>query len=372
MLILVNHEVVIYNFRLELVERLLQERYEVWISCPYGEKIERLKALGCHYIDCPLERHGTDPAAEWKLIQYYKRIVKEVEPMAVLSYTIKPNIYGAIACRSLGVPIIANITGLGTAVESKGILQMISVMLYRLAFTKVHTVFFQNTENRKFFETRKIALGKHKLIPGSGVNLQQFLPSPYQQDKTTRFVFVGRVMKEKGIDHYLDAAEYICSKHRNVQFHVCGFCEEEYAGKLNACVSSGTVTYHGMIQDVAEIYKQAHCVVLPSYHEGMSNVLLEATACARPIIATDCSGCREVIDEGVNGFLIKPRDTEDLIRALERFLALPHEEKARMGRASRQKVEKGFDRQIVVSAYLRELEEIRQKTVGTRKRSVVS
>ncbi len=358
-LFLVNHDIVIYNFRLELVERLLKDGHEVWISSPYGERIDDLKALGCHYVEADISRHGMNPVAELKLLNHYKKIIKDIKPDMVFSYTIKPNIYGAMACKSLKVPCIANITGLGTAVENGGTAQKVSVILYKMAFPKIQRVFFQNEENRQFFVDKKIALGKHRMLPGSGVNLHRFAPLEYPSDETIEFAFIARIMKEKGIDNYLEAARVIKAKYPNAVFHVCGFCEAEYDGKLQDYIDDGSVIYHGLVRDVREIHKVVHCVIHPTYYpEGLSNVLLEACASARPIITTDRSGCREVIDDGVNGFIVKQKDTEDLINQIEKFVALPYEKKESMGLAGRAKVGKEFDRQIVVEAYVRELEKV--------------
>ncbi len=358
-LILVNHDVWLYSLRLELIERLLKEQYEVWISCPYGQRIDDLQAMGCRYVPSDLERHGVNPLAELKLIGYYKRIIKEICPDIVFSYTIKPNLYGAIACRACGVPLVANITGLGTALENGGLSQKFLILLYKFAFTKVQTVFFQNRENRAFFEKHKIALGKHKLLPGSGVNLTKFSPLEYPDEETVEFGFIARIMKEKGIDQYLEAAKAIREKYPQTRFHICGFCEPEYDGKLQEYVENGSVIYHGMVRDVREIYKRLHCVVHPTYYpEGMSNILLEACASARAIITTDRSGCREILEDGINGFLVKQKDSEDLAAQLERFIELPYEKKRAMGLAGRVKVEKEFDRQIVVEKYLKEMEDL--------------
>ncbi len=352
-LFLVNHDVVIYNFRLELVERLLQDGHEVWISSPYGERIEDLKKIGCHYVEAEMSRHGMNPLEELKLLHYYKKIIKEIKPDMVFSYTIKPNIYGAMACKTLKVPCVANITGLGTAVENGGFAQFVSVLLYRIAFTKIQKVFFQNEENMQFFIDKKLALGKHGLLPGSGVNLERFSPIEYPSEETIEFAFIARIMKEKWIDNYLEAARAIRKKYPNTVFHVCGFCEAEYDGKLQEYVEDGSVIYHGMVRDVREIHRKVHCVIHPTYYpEGLSNVLLEACASARPIITTDRSGCREVIDDGVNGFIVNQQDTNDLIRKIERFITLDFEKKKAMGMAGRIKVEREFDRQIVVEQYI--------------------
>ena len=355
-LFLVNHDVVIYNFRLELVERLLADGHQVVISSPYGERIEDLKALGCEYHEIDIARHGMNPVKELKLISDYKKLLDQVKPDMVFAYTIKPNIYGSIACRSRKVPCVTNITGLGTAVENGGLVQKITVLLYKYAFMKVQRVFFQNTENMQFFVDHKIALGKHDLLPGSGVNLQRFEVLEYPGTDTVEFAFISRIMKEKGIDQYLEAAEYIRNKYPNTAFHVCGFCEDAYEDKLKDLTDKGIINYHGMVRDIKGFLKGIHCTIHPTYYpEGLSNVLLESSACARPIITTDRSGCREVIDDGVNGYVVKQQDSQDLIEKIEKFLKLSVDERKAMGMAGRSKVEREFDRQIVVEKYIEEV-----------------
>lgn len=367
-LILVNHEIVIYNFRLELVERLLADGHEVHISCPGGEKIDELVKLGCIHHDIKIARHGTNPVTDGKLILGYVKLLRQVKPDIVFSYTIKPNIYGGIACRLLNVPQVANITGLGTAVENPGLTQKITLALYRFAFKRIQRIFFQNTENRQFFIDHNLYCDKHGLLPGSGVNLERFAPLPYpQNDDVVHFVFISRIMKEKGIDQYLDAAQHFyslrhCEKRsdeaiQECVFHVCGFCEAEYQGKLQELADKGIVKYHGLVRNIKEVLEYTHCTIHPSFYpEGLSNILLESCACARPIITTDRSGCREAVMDGVNGFVVKQKDSADLIEKIGKFLALTHEQKKKMGEAGRVKVEKEFDRQIVVDAYLKELE----------------
>ncbi len=357
-LFLVNHEIAIYYFRLEIVERLLADGQQVLISSPPGELIEKLKAMGCEHHPISLERHGTNPIRDFILIQKYKRLLKKTKPDVVFSFTIKPNIYGAIACRSRNIPCVVNITGLGTAIEYPGIVQKIGVLLYKYAFTKVKRVFFQNEENRRFFVERNIAVNAHELLPGSGVNLQRFAPLEYPSDETIEFVFIARIMKEKGIDQYLEAAERIRAKYPQTRFHICGFCEQAYEEKLKDLTDKGVVVYHGMVRDVKPILERVHCVVHPTYYpEGLSNVLLEGAATARPLITTDRAGCREVIDDGVNGFVVKQKDSADLIEKIEKFLALPWEKRRDMGLAGRAKVEREFDRQIVVDKYSRIVDE---------------
>lgn len=355
-LFLVNHDVVIYNFRLEIVERLLADGHEVFISSPYGERIDDLIKLGCVYKEIEIERHGMNPLKEYRLIGIYKKLLTEIKPDIVFSYTIKPNIYGAIACKKMGIPIVCNITGLGTAVENGGIKQKIALALYRYAFTDIQTVFFQNKENEQFFTDHNLAMGKHKMLPGSGVNLERFSALPYQKSDIVRFVFIGRIMKEKGIDYYLNAAENTKEKYPNTEFHVCGFVEKEYEGKLEEYTSGGIVINHGMVRDIKAIHERMHCTVFPSYYpEGLSNVLLESAASARPIITTDRPGCREAVDNGKSGIIVPIQDQAALNSAIEKFMNMSWDEREVMGKSGRVKMEKEFDRQIVVESYLGEM-----------------
>mgnify|MGYP004505358083 CR=1 FL=1 len=369
-LVLANNDVGLYKFRRELLDEILHpgsyiegrvaEPCEVFISLPNGEFVSDMKKMGCKFIDTPLERHGTNPIQELKLKKRYKQLLQEVKPDIVFSYTIKPNIYGGMACKSLKVPCVMNITGLGTAVENGGMMQKIMLILYKFALPGAQKVFFQNAENEKFFTDYKLAFGKHDMLPGSGVNLEQYTVSDYPTEDTIEFVFISRIMKEKGVDQYLEAAKVLREKYPQTRFHICGYCEPEYSGELQKLADNGTVIYHGLVKDIAAIHKVTHCTVHPTYYpEGLSNVLLEASASGRPIITTDRSGCREVIDDGVNGFIVKQKDSADLIEKLEKFINLSYEQKKKMGLAGRAKVEREFDRQIVVKKYLKELERIK-------------
>lgn len=355
-LFLVNHEIAIYNFRKELVERLLQKGHEVVISSPSGERIEMLKQMGCRHVEVSFDRHGMNPFAELKLLMYYKRLIAKENPDIIFSYTIKPNIYGSLAAKKNKIPIVVTTTGLGSAVEKPGIVRQIILLLYKCAWKEVQTCFIQNTENYRFFVENRIYPEKIKRIPGSGVNLSHYAPIQYPPDITIEFVFIARIMKEKGIDEYLSAAEAMRAKYPQTRFHICGFYEEDYEEKIKALEKREIIHYHGMVSDTREILAKVHCTVLPSYHEGMSNVLLESAACARPVIASAIAGCQETFDEGISGFGVKPRDKKDLEDVMEKFVLLSYDQKAEMGIAGRRKVEKNFDRKFVIDAYMRELE----------------
>lgn len=355
-LILANYDVGLYNFRLELIESLLKNGHEVHICLPYGKRVDDLKKIGVIFHEVALERHGMNPFDEFRLFQFYKNLMKRIRPDIVFGYTIKPNIYGAIAADTQCIPFVANITGLGTAVENPGIAQKILIMMYKFAFRNVKKVFFQNEENRRFFVDRNIAVKVHDLLPGSGVNLERFPLREYPNNDKIKFAFVSRIMKEKGIDQYLDAAEVLSNKYENVEFHICGFCEDEYEGELQRLIKEKKIIYHGMINNVAEFMSEMNMIIHPTYYpEGMSNVLLEACATGRPIITTDRSGCKEIVEDNKNGYMIPQKDSDALIKAIEQFLSLSHEEKKQMGLNARKKVVNEFDRNIVIRKYLSEI-----------------
>ncbi len=354
-LIVANADIGLYKFRKELLEELVKEN-EVYIVLPKGEFYDELVAIGCHYIVAELDRHSTNLIKELKIFSIYKKIIKNVKPDIVFTYTIKPNVYAGMICASLGVPYVANITGLGTAVVNPSLIQILVVSLYKFGLRKAQKVFFQNTENRDFMVTKGVVKGSYEMIPGSGVNLNNYTVSEYPNGDTVDFIFVSRIMKEKGIDQYLDAALEIRKRHPETRFHICGFCEQEYEDKLKKLDADGIIIYHGFVKDMAAIYKRMSCTIHPTYYpEGLSNVLLESAASGRPIITTNRSGCREVVDNGVNGYIIEEKNSEDLIEKIEMFLGKSVKEREQMGLAGRAKVEREFDRQIVIDKYLGEL-----------------
>ena len=359
-LILANIDMGLYKFRRELLEELVKEN-EVFFCVPAGEFVESIKRIGCKFVPCTLiERHGTNPIKELKLISFYKKTLKDIKPDIVFTYTIKCNAYGGMACASLGIPYVTNVTGLGTAVENGGLMQKITLTLYKMGLRKAQKVFFQNAENRDFMLKHGVVRGKYDLLPGSGVNLSQYEVYPYPDGETVDFIFVARVMKEKGIDQYLDAAKEIRQHHSECRFHICGFCEQDYEETLKRLTDDGTVIYHGLVSDMKPIYRMASCTVHPTYYpEGLSNVLLESAASGRPIITTDRPGCREVVEDGVNGYMVRQQDSQDLIEKIERFLSLSFDEHKAMGLAGRAKVEREFDRKIVIQKYLDEVEKIK-------------
>lgn len=364
-LILANNDLGLYNFRKELIERLILEKNEIYISLPNGKRVKDLEELGCKYIETEVDRRGTNPVKDCKLLLKYFKILKQIKPNIVLTYTIKPNIYGGVACRIKKIPYICNITGLGTATENESIVQKLIIKLYKFALKKVKCCFIQNKENFKFIIDNKIAKEeKCKLIPGSGVNLEKFRLLQYPSDDKIEFLFIGRVMKEKGIDQYLEMAEHIKKKYPNTVFHVLGFCEEEYEIKLKQLEEKGIIKYHGLQDDIIPFIQNSHCTVHPTYYpEGMSNVLLESSASGRPIITTNRSGCREIIEDNKNGYIVREKDSKDLIDKVEKFIKLSNEEKRKMGLYGINKMEKEFDRNIVIDAYINEIRPPRKEKI---------
>lgn len=339
---------------------LIDEGHEIIVSAPVDDKTTDVEQLGCKVIDTQFNRKGTNPINDLALIIKYRKLLKKIKPDVVLSYTTKPNLYGGIACQLLGIPQIANITGLGVAVEYPGLLQRITILLYKIGLRKTKTVFFQNIANKDFCLKHRMVNGQYKLIPGSGVNIDFHSFQSYPDVASPlKFVFISRLIKQKGIEEYFKAAERIKVKHPEIEFHIVGWCEDAYSEKLKELEDKGIVIYHGPVGDIRPIVGMANCTVHPSFYpEGMSNVLLESCSAGRPIITTDRPGCGEIIDDGVNGFVVKQCDTDDLVKKIEMFITLPYEQKKRMGKEARIKVEREFDRQIVVENYINEINSI--------------
>ena len=359
-LILANNYIGLYSFRKEVVSALIEKGNQVIVSAPKDEKATDVERLGCQIIDTQFNRKGTNPIKDFSLMLSYKKLLRDIKPDVVLTYTIKPNVYGGMACQLCNVPQIVNITGLGTAVENPGILQRLTILLYKIGLRQSKIVFFQNDANRQFCLKHGMVKGHNRLIPGSGVNIDYHTLQDYpKEDKPLRFIFISRLLKQKGIEEYFGSAERIKEIYPDTEFHIVGWCEDAYSERLKELEQRGIVIYHGPVGDVRPLIGMAHCTIHPSFYpEGMSNVLLESCAAGRPIITTDRPGCGEIVEDGVNGFVVKQQDSDDLSSKIERFIALPYEKKKVMGLSARQKVEREFDRRIVVNAYIEEIESI--------------
>ena len=356
-LIITNHSYMLWQFRRELIARLM-ESGEVIISTPFVGHEEDFEAMGCRCIETELDRRSIDPRKDLKLFGFYRRLLKEEKPDLVITYSIKPNIYGGMACRLLKIPYFVNVQGLGTAFQSKGIALIVTVM-YREALRKAKRVFFENDANAAEFVQRKIVPEeKITVLHGAGVNLDDYPLVPYpSEDDGIHFLFLGRIMKEKGVDEFFAAARALKAHHGDrVKFDLVGFFEEAYKETVESLVSDGIAVFHGFQENPRPYYAAAHCVVLPSYHEGMSNVLLEGAATGRAVITSDIPGCREAVDEGVSGLLAAVKDAKDLERSMETFVALEPSERAAMGRKGREKMAREFDRESVIEAVIKALQ----------------
>ena len=353
-LVLTNFIAGLYSFRKEVMKAIVDAGYELYISVPDtdDERVEYFKGIGCKIIRTDFNRRGMNPLADFKLMLNYRRLIKQLKPVDVLSYTIKPNVYGGIACRLTKTPQIANVTGLGDAIENGGWLQKLTVTLYKIGIGKAKQVFFQNRSNKEACLRFGVADEHAIVLPGSGVNLTHHTYQEYPDDGVIKFLYIARLQKDKGTGEYFEAAKAVKAKYPQTEFQLLGWKEGDYEGQLNELVDKGIINYLGTTSDVRPYLKDVHCTIMPSYHEGMSNVNLESAANGRPVITTDVPGCSETVDDGVSGLYCEAKSSESLIAAIERFIVMPWEEKKLMGVNGRKKVEKEFDRNIVVKAYM--------------------
>jgi len=361
----VNSSWNVVNFRAGLIRAFIAEGYEVVVIAPRDEYSDKIVALGCRYVELPMDQQGTSVFADIKTIRSYLKILRQEKPDVYLGYTVKPNVYGSLACRFLRIPVINNVAGLGTAFLRGGLLGFIVSHLYRLAFGKFKCVFFQNNDDQtQFVKAGLVKLAQTQLLPGSGVDLKKYQPSVYapRTAEKTQFLFIGRILKDKGVVELIEATKLIQQKYPEVVVQLLGatgvanrtaISREE----VEVWESDGLIEYLGMSDDVLPIIEGADCVVLPSYREGTPRVLLEAGALCRPLITTDVPGCRQVVDDEVNGFLCQSHSAEDLADKMISFIEMPETKKLQMSQASRQKVENEYDEKIVIQSYLQAIAE---------------
>lgn len=349
-LIATNHSYMFYRFRRELVEALLQAGHKVVLSTPFVGHQEDLKAMGLTCIETPMDRRSIDPRKDLRLLRAYRALLRQVEPELVITYSIKPNVYLGLCCARAGIPYVANVQGLGTAFE-RPLLSAVASVLYRTALRRARTVFFENQENRQLFLDKKLVRPEQtRVLPGAGINLSAYPFVPRRDDGVCRFLYLGRIMREKGMDEFFAAARALKAERGDgVAFDLVGFYEDGYKDTVEQLAAEGVITFHGFQSEVHPYYAAADCVVLPSYHEGLSNVLLEGTATGRCLITSDIPGCREVVEDGVSGFLCPAQDTQALLEAMRRFAAEPFARQTERGQAGRRLVEQRFDKQLVVA-----------------------
>lgn len=347
-LIITNHSYMLYRFRKELIQALAKD-HEVVLSMPFVGHEEDFQAMGLRCINTDVDRRGINPKTDGKLFLTYRSLLKKERPNMVLTYSIKPNIYAGLACSMLGIPYCANVQGLGTAFQRRGLAQFVTV-LYKTALGRAKTVFFENRGNAQEFIDRKIIPEKKiTVLPGAGINLDAYTCQPYPEEDVFHFLYLGRIMTEKGIGELFDAARRL---HKDLDgkmvLDLVGFFDDDYEQAVNQLVADGIAVFHGFQTEPRPYYAAAHCVVLPSYHEGLSNVLLEAAATGRPVITSRIHGCMEAVDEGKSGLLCQSKDADSLYDAMRRMANLPREAREAMGLAGREKMAREFEKNMVV------------------------
>lgn len=353
-LILANNDVGLYKFRKELIEELLQQKNEVYISLPDGELVRPFEEMGCTYINTPVDRRGINPKTDMGLFNRYRKMMKEVDPDLVITYTIKPNIYGGIAARLAKKKFAVNITGLGTAFENAGLIRTIVVTLYKFALKKAKVIFFENSANRDELLSFNVCEKEQTVVlNGAGVNTETYSYLKYPQENEqsggqVKFLFVGRVMKEKGIDELFAAMNRLTGEGKKCFLDVVGPFEEDYKDKLERYEEEGWLKYHGYQSDVRPFIEKCHCFVLPSYHEGMANTNLECASSGRPVITSNIPGCKEAVLEGVSGLLCEPKNVESLYATMRQMAEMCVAERRAMGLAGRKHMEDVFDKKKVV------------------------
>ena len=359
----------LFNFRAGLIRALVSEGYEVVAVAPYDEYAPRLAALGCRYVPLAMDNKGTHPGRDLLLLCRFWLLLKREQPAVLLGYTVKPNIYGSLAAHVLGIPVINNIAGLGVVFVKDSFLTKIVKVLYRLALSRSVLVFFQNNDDLQMFVNAGLVRSdKTGRLPGSGVDLSHYVPMAHSstsseegEDKENgafRFLLAARMLWDKGVGVYVEAARLVKQRYPHVEFCLLGFLDVKNPTaisreQMSEWIDEGVIRYLGVTDDMKTALSEADCIVLPSfYREGVPRLLLEAAAMACPIITTDAVGCREVVDDEVNGFLVRSRDANDLAEKMVRMIELPPETRALMGKAGRKKMELEFDEKIVIRHYL--------------------
>lgn len=362
-LILCNSASGLCDFRGMLLEKLVLQGNRLYASIPITDndkeicKEQELESDGIILIHTHMDRRGMNPIKDFRLLKTYCTNIKKIRPTLIITYTIKPNIWGGITCRFRRIQYAANITGLGTAFQNSGVLRSLVTCLYRFALKKAKIVFFENSENMQFFLDKKIVKESQTcLLSGAGVDLEKFSLIPYPtQKETIRFLFVGRLMREKGIDELFSAMKMLLSNGFRCALDILGYFDDNYAEIIKQYQEEGWLQYYGYQIDVRPFITDCHCFVLPSWHEGMANTNLECAACGRPVITSNIHGCLEAVEDGVSGFLCEKQNAEDLYRVMKKFCLLPNETRKEMGLAGRNRMEEIFDKKKVVEKTIKEL-----------------
>lgn len=362
--IVINSSEYAYKMRLNLAKSIKEKGYSVIFIAPYDKKYSELIKQEFEFMHLEIDAKGINPIKDLKTIFQLYNIFKELKPNVLLNFTIKPNIYSALVGGVLDIKSLNNITGLGTIFIKKSFITNIAKMLYKFAFKSNHKVFFQNNEDLNLFlENKLIKINKTELIPGSGVDLNKFIPKDKIDNKKFVFLMIARILKDKGIYEYIEASKIIKEKYCDVEFQLLGACDSKNNTAISKIeidnwIKKGLINYLGTTDDVPFYISSSDCVVLPSYREGVSRSLLEAAAMERPLIATNVPGCKEVVDDNKNGFLCKVKDSKDLVDKMEKMLSLSENERIDMGKEGRNKIIREFDEKFVINKYIQNIQEI--------------
>lgn len=354
----------IIRTNLEFLQALKDYGFDVYlVSPPSNNNMEQEGEW--KFVPVNIEPHGTNPLQDYQLFRQYVKIYKEIKPDLVVSMTIKPDVYSGLACRVLHLNYMGVVNGVGDSIYNRGILSEFVLFLLRLGFKRSEWVFFQNNDNRDLFLSKRVVKsGRSSVVPGSGINLSEHVYEEYPDDKDgIQFTYIGRITKDKGISELVGAAEVIHQRHPNVVINIIGACTDAFVDVVQDAHSKHLINYIGTVpyKEIHDIVKKSHAVILPSYHEGIPNVLLEGGAAGRPIIATFAEGCKETFDDGVSGIGFEVKNKDAIVEAIEKFLSMSNAERRQMGIEAHKKISKEFDRKLVVNSYMTIIEKWRMK-----------
>ena len=355
--IITNHSYMLWQFRRELIQMLMEDA-EVYISTPFVGHEKDFADMGCHMIETPVDRRGINPMTDLRLYKQYRAMLKKEKPDMVITYSIKPNVYAGYACRRLHIPYCVNVQGLGTAFEKPGLSQVVT-MMYRTALKGAKTVFFENERNAALFREKKITPEKQQtILSGAGITLDFYQYEAYPENEAFHFLYLGRIMKEKGIDELFYAIRKLHKEYgKKVVLDIVGFFEDEYKGEVEKLVEDGIAVFHGFKEDPRPYYKAADCIVLPSYHEGMSNVLLEAASTGRPVVTSKIPGCMESVEDGTTGYLCQVKNAHYLYQKMNEIYHKSRADREEMGKCARDKMAREFAKDEVVKMTVAKVKE---------------
>ncbi len=348
----------LYNFRMGLIKALQEQGYNIILIAPKDDYSNRLEELGCEHYHIDIDNKGTNPLEDIKLSYKFYKLFKSINPDMLLIYTIKPNIYGGIVSKILNIPTINVIAGLGTVFLNNNMSAKVARWLYKVSFNNNQVIFENQDDCSEFLDKNLVKKEQTVLISGSGINTEVFRPkNRVKKSNNLVFLLIARLIKDKGVIEYIEAIKSIKDKYPNVKFKILG---SYYFGNPSSIskeevenwVSNGIIEYLGYTDAVLEEIEKADCIILPSYREGLSRVLLEASSMSKPIITTNVTGCRDVVEDGHNGYLVPPKDSKSLALAIEKMINLSSQERYSMGKKGRIKVIKEFDEKIVIKDYL--------------------